>query len=60
MDILRLMISCLTGIGALALGTTVVVVAYVVATIQRDKRKKPIETGPLSVDWEAVLDEVQR
>lgn len=58
MDMLRLLISCLTGIGALALGTAVVVVLYVVAVMRRDK--KPKRTEPLSVDWEAVLEDVQK
>ena len=58
MDMLRLVISCLTGIGALALGTGVAVVAYVVVTIRR--MKKPKRTEPLSVDWEKVLEEVQK
>ena len=57
-DILRLLISCLTGIGALALCTVVAVVAYVVVTIRR--MKKPKQTEPLAVDWEAVLEEVQK
>ena len=57
-DMLRLLISCLTGIGALALGTVVVVVAYVVVAIRRDK--KPKRTEPLAVDWEAVLEDVQK
>ena len=52
MDILRLMISCLTGIGAFALGTTVIVVLYVVRVIRR------LEKQP-QVDWEKVLQEVQ-
>lgn len=58
MDILRLMISCLTGIGALALGTTVIVVLYAVRVIRRFEKSK--QTEPLVVDWEAILEEVQR
>lgn len=54
MDILRLTISCLAGIGALSLGTMVVVVAYVVRTLRR------LDAKPPQVDWEAVLDEVQK
>ena len=58
MDMLRLMISCLTGLGALALGTVVIVVAYVVVAIRR--LKKPKQTEPLVVDWEKILEDVQR
>lgn len=58
MDIIRLTISCLTGIGALALGTTVIVVLYVVRVMRR--QEKPKQTEPLVVDWEKVLREVQK
>ena len=58
LDMLRLLVSCLTGIGVLALGTVVVVVAYVVVTIRRMKR--PERTEPLDVDWDAILKEMQK
>jgi hypothetical protein len=61
MDFIRLAVSCLTGIGALTLGTVVVVVAWLIAVIHSEKREKPPETGPLvEVDWEKILEEAQK
>ncbi len=61
MGILRLTISCFTGLGVLVLLVTLLAVAWLVVTLRRlEREKKPIETGPLAVDWEAVLDEVQK
>ena len=60
MDILRLMISCLTGIGALALGSVVAFVVWLLTVLHQEKHTKPGETGPLAVNWEKILEDAQK
>lgn len=60
MDFIRLTISCLTGLGVLVLIATLLFVAWLLNVIRQEKHKKPVETEPLAVDWEAVLQEVQK
>jgi len=60
MGILRLTISCFTGLGVLVLLVTLLAVAWLVVTLRRLEREKPPQTGPLAVDWEAILEEVQK
>jgi len=58
MGIVTAVISCLTGIGALVVAALLFMAyAWGVLWLREHKAKR---TEPLSVDWEAILEEVQK